>query len=322
MPIRGRRLPWLLLRMGLALWVASLLCFLLLHFAPGDPAALILGAASETPSEEKIADLRRLWGLDRPLPMQYLLWLLRALRLDFGRSFRTGEPVADMILDRLPATLELAGSAWLFLVILSLALGSAAVFPRTALWDRLARLLTVLATAIPNYALGLLLLYAFALSQGWFPVTGRGGLAALVLPTITLGLSAAASQGRILRALLLEVLGQDFVRFALAKGLCRKTIYLRHVLRGALPRMLALWGLSCGRLLGGAVIVESVFAWPGLGKLGVEAVIARDIPVVQGVLLFTALVFVLVNSLVDWIHGRSSPRLSEADFGRGARDVL
>lgn len=312
----------LLLRAGLSMVAASLVAFFLLHLAPGEPAALILGALNETASEEQVAQLRRLWGLDRPLPMQYLAWLGRAVRFDFGRSLRTGEDVAAMILDRLPATLELAGSAFLFLVALSLAFGMAAAFPRNALWDRLGRVLAVLATALPNYGLGLLLLYAFALSWGLFPVFGRGGWNALVLPTVTLGLSAAAGQGRILRALLCEVLAQDFVRFARAKGLRRRTVLLRHVLRGALPRMLALWGLSFGRLLGGAVIVESVFAWPGLGKLAVEAVIARDIPVVQGVLLFMTLAFVLVNAGVDWLHGRLSPRIAGPEAAGGLRDAF
>lgn len=312
----------LLLRAGLSMGAASLVAFLLLHLAPGDPAALILGSLSDTASEEQAATLRRLWGLDRPLPVQYLAWLGRAVRLDLGRSLRTGEDVAAMILGRLPATLELAGAAFLFLVALGLAFGMAAAFPRSALWDRLGRVLAVLAVALPNYALGLVLIYAFALSWGLFPVFGRGGVESLVLPTVTLGLSAAAGQGRILRALLLEVLAQDFVRFARAKGLRRRSVLVRHVLRAALPRMLALWGLSFGRLLGGAVIVESVFAWPGLGKLAVEAVIARDIPVVQGILLFMTLVFVLVNAGVDWLHGRLSPRVVASEAPKGPRDGL
>ncbi len=283
---------------------------------------MLLGSLSESPSEEKIEAQRRIWGLDRSLPEQYRAWLSRVLRLDLGRSYRTGEPVARMIFDRLPATLELAGTAFLFLVSLSLALGMAAALAGSPWWDRAGRILAVLACAVPHYALGLLLIYGLALSGGWFPVVGRGDPGALVLPTITLGLSAAAVQARILRALLLEVLAQDFVRFAFAKGLRRRTVYLRHVLSGALPRMLALWGLSGGRLLGGAVIVESVFAWPGLGKLGVEAVIARDIPVVQGVLLFMTSAFVGVNTAVDWLEGRLSPRVADAEVPGGGGDAF
>jgi peptide/nickel transport system permease protein len=299
----------LMIRLPLVLWVVTALVFGLIHLAPGDPAAIILSAQSETPSPQKVAELRERMGLNRSLPEQYIAWLGRTARLDLGRSFRSGEPVTSMIWARLPATVELALTTMVFMVFFSTLTGAAAALRQDGSLDRLGRMLTIVILSIPGYWLGLLLIYFFSLRLGLFPVFGREGAISMVLPTVTLGLSAAMSQGRILRASLLEIMSRDFILFARAKGIRNRTLFFRHILKSALPPVLTLWGTAFGRLLGGAVLVESVFAWPGLGRLTAEAVISRDIPVVQGTVLFMAFAFVLVNLAVDLLCEFANPRL-------------
>ncbi len=298
------------MRLVLVLWAVSLLTFALLSLTPGDPAEMLLSAQNETPSAVKIAELRERLGLDHPWPVRYVRWLTACLHGDLGFSFRTGEPVVDLVGRRLGATFVLAVSAICFIIFFSTITGLGGAWHPGGWLDRLGRAWAVLALSIPNYWLGLLLIYLFALRIPLLPVFGREGPTAVVLPTVALGLATAAAHGRILRASLLEVMTQDHVRFARAKGLGQTAIFFRHILPEALPSVVTLWGTTFGRLLGGAVLVESVFTWPGLGRLAVEAVLNRDIPVVQGAVLFFALAFVGTNFAVDLLYCLIDPKVA------------
>ncbi|MCF8033491.1 MAG: ABC transporter permease [Desulfarculaceae bacterium] len=309
----GGILAWLARRLAavlVVLWGTSLVAFSLQIISPGDPAELILRTRYETPAPEKVAQLRQRMGLDRPAIEQYLAWLGRVARLDLGRSYRTGEPVSREIAARLPATLELALAAFALVVGLSVLLGLAAAWRRTRWLDRLLQPVGLGLVSLPSYWLALLLIALFALDLGWLPVAGFGGPATLVLPALTLGLGVAAMQGRVLRVKVLEALGQDYLRFALAKGLGRGRIVLRHLLPNTLVPMITLWGMSLGSLLGGVVVVETIFAWPGLGRLLVEALLNRDLPLVQGVVLLMALLFIGSSLLADLLQRLLDPRLA------------
>ncbi|MFH1058490.1 MAG: ABC transporter permease [Pseudomonadota bacterium] len=298
---------------GLALVMlgVSVLTFALQLLAPGDPAEVLLRARSDNPAPERVAALRRELGLDQAWPRQYAAWLGRALRLDLGRSLRSGEPVAVEIAARLPATLELAGCAFVLVVLLSGLAGFSTALRPSAAGDRLPRWISLLLVSLPSYWLGLLLIYGLALGLGWLPAAGRDGWTSLVLPALTLALGVAAMQGRILRAGVLEALGQDCVRFAYAKGLGRRRVLTAHVLRGVWGPLLSLWGMTLGHLLGGAVVVETVFAWPGLGRLLVEAVLGRDLPLVQGLVLLMTVALVLASAAADLMAARLDPRHRE-----------
>lgn len=301
----GRRLAYL----SAVLLGVSLVAFSLFALAPGDPAEIILRDRHDAPTPGQTAALRQELGLNDPLALQYLRWLGRACTGDLGRSWRTGEPVSVEIAARLPATLELALAAFLLAAPLAVVSGVLGALFQNRLPDRLGRAWTILCMSLPNFWLGLLLIYFFALKLGLLPVMGRSGPASLVLPAMTLGLAAAAMQGRVLRANLIEIMGADYIRFAHAKGLGTWSVLGRHLLRNALPPVVAMWGVSLGGLLGGSVIVESIFSWPGLGKLTVDAVLARDIPVVQGSVLLMALLFAAANQLADLTHRMLDPRV-------------
>ncbi len=289
----------------------SLLSFGLSALAPGDPAEIILRMRHETPTLEQIAALRLEMGLDRPLPLRYVHWLSRAAAGDLGRSWQSGEPVSSELAGRLPATLELALASFCFIVVFSTAAGVLCGIGRNGFIDQAGRILSILAMSMPSYWLGFLLVYFFAMKLGWLPVMGRGGPEHLLLPAVTLGLAATAMQGRVLRASLIEVIGQDHVRFAVAKGLKRRSVLLRHVLRNAMGPVATLWGISLGNLLAGSAIVETVFSWPGLGRLIVNAILSRDIPLLQGVVLVAALAVAGANLAGDIVQKRLNPRLSE-----------
>ena len=298
-----------LIYLAAVLFGISVVTFGLIALAPGDPAETILRNRQEAPSAERIAQLRMELGLNDPVPMRYARWLGCAIQGDLGRSWQTGEPVARELLARLAATMELALATIVFVVLLSTGLGVLGAMFNGRLPDRLIRVLSIVGLSLPNFWLGLLLIMFLSLHLNLLPLMGRGGPAHLVMPVITLGLAVAVMQGRILRASLLEVLGQDYVRFAYAKGLNTWGVLRRHLLKNALPPVLTMWGISLGHLLGGAVIVETIFSWPGLGKLAVDAILARDIPLVQGAVLFMALVFVLANQITDLLQRYLDPRL-------------
>lgn len=299
------------LRLMLTLLGVSLLTFLLLEFVPGDAAELLL-SGQQNLSTEKIATLRQELGLDAPLPLRYLRWLGRAAVLDFGTSFRSGEPVRQELLRCLPITLTLACCTFCFAVSMAMVGGIVAALLQNRLPDKIHRLWTVLAVSVPDYWMGLMLLLIFALKLRWLPVAGGSGLKTYILPTLALGLSVSAAEGRVFRASIIAVMHQDWVLFARAKGLSRTQVFLGHVLRPALLPMLSVWGMLLGHLLGGAVVVESVFSLPGLGKLAADAVLQRDMPMVQGTVLLMTFFFVAASTVMESARAALLPFRSEA----------
>lgn len=287
----------------------SIVTFALINLAPGDPAEIILRSEGVEPTREAVDALREELGLNDPVYVQYLRWLWNLLHFDLGTSFRTGMPVAEEILSRFPATMELTFAALAFMVLLALPTGILAVLYRHTFIDHLSRFGALIGASMPNFWQGLMLIYFFAVVWDIFPVMGRGGPGHLVLPAITLGFSMAAVYTRVLRAGMLDVLGQEYIKVARAKGLKEKWVIGRHALKNALLPAVTLLGMSTGHLLGGTVIVETIFAWPGVGKFAVDAIFNRDYPVIQGYALFMALVFVLANLLVDIVYVFLDPRI-------------
>lgn len=272
----------------------------------GDPAATMLPGDA---SVDELVALRRQLGLDRPLWLQYLQFLGGALSGDFGTSFRHQQPALPLVLERLPATLELAGAALLLAVALALPLGILAAVYRGRVLDVAAMAFAVVGQATPYFWMGIMLILIVSVELGWLPTSGRGGLERLVLPAITLGTHFAASLARLTRTSMLEVFGQQFVTTARAKGLSEWSVVLGHTLKNAAVPVITLIGLQFGTLLGGAVVTETIFAWPGVGRLAVQSVFVRDYPVVQAGVFVLALTFVAINLLVDLLYGVLDPRI-------------
>ncbi len=287
-------------------WGVSTLVFLLIHLIPGDPVEVMLG---ETALAADKAALRKELRLDLPLPAQYLAFLRGLATLDLGRSLFTPRPVWEAVRAALPATAELAVAALAIALCIAVPLGTLAAVKRDTWADRGAMFLALLGVSVPTFVSAPLLVYAFAIVLGILPVSGREGLASLVLPAITLGVGMAAILSRMVRSSLLEVLRQDFITMALAKGLPRRRVVLKHALRPALIPVLTLVGLQLGGLLSGAIITETIFAWPGLGRLAFQAIQSRDYPLVQGCVLAIALTYVLVNLLTDLLYALADPRV-------------
>lgn len=299
-------------RLALTMLGVSVLTFGLTWLAPGDPAEILLRDRYEAPTAQKLAQVRAEMGLDDALALQYLRWLGRAARLDFGLSYVSGRPVSQELGPRALATAELALTAFGLVVALSLAGGLLGGLFHGRLIDRLGRLAAILAMSAPNYWLGMLLIWLFAVEAGWLPVMGRGGPEHLILPALTLALAVAAMQARVLRASVIETKSRDYVRLAMAKGLGRWQTFTRHVVKNSLLPALTMWGLCLGHLLGGSVIVESVFSWPGLGQLAAQAILARDMPVLQAAVMLMALFYVVANLGVDALYRLVDPRLRQA----------
>jgi ABC-type dipeptide/oligopeptide/nickel transport system permease component len=279
--------------------------FALLH-ASGDPATLLV---SQDATQADIAEIRRAYGLDQPLLVQYARFVSRAARGDLGYSYRQGLPVGELIVDRLQATCELALAGLAVAVLLGVTLGIVAAARHGSALDTAAMTLALLGTSVPSFWLGLLLIIVFGVQLGWLPVSGSGTLKHLLMPAFVLGGFYAAQISRLTRTSLLEVLAQDFVRTAWAKGLAMRAVLLKHVLRNAMLPVMTVLGMDFGRMLGGAVVVETIFAWPGMGRLAVQAVLGRDFPVVQGVAIMGAAIFMVVNLIIDMLYGWVDPRL-------------
>ena len=295
----------LALTLPVVLGVATLV-FALIHLIPGDPAQAMLG---ETASEQDVQALRERLGLDRPLFEQYGAFLAGIARGDLGTSLRTNEPVATAILDRLPATLELAAAAMVVSIGVAIPLGIIAAVRRGTFLDHLATTLALTGISIPNFWLGPLLAIVFAVELGWLPVAGRGTAAHLVLPAISLGAALAAILARMTRASLLEELREPYVQAARARGTSRARAVLRHAFRNSLIPVVTLVGLQFGGVLTGAVITETIFAWPGVGRLLIQSIGFRDYPLVQGCILFIAMTYVAMNLLTDLAYGVLDPRI-------------
>lgn len=298
------------------LFGVSLLVFAVMHLAPGDPAAIMLGAQA---TREDVERLHRELGLDRPLPVQYARWLGRVLQGDLGRSIPLGREVLPEVLTRFRATLVLTGGALLVALAIGVPAGIVSATRQYSWLDRLSMAVAVTGVSLPVFWTGIMLIIVFSLTLRWLPSAGMyspyggGDLADLlwhlVLPAVTLGTASAAALARMTRSSVLEIVRQDFVRSARAKGLAERAVIGRHVLKNAVNPVVTVLGIQVGTLLGGAILTETVFSWPGLGSMMVRAIQARDYPLVQGGVLLIAATFVAVNLLVDLLYAVFDPRI-------------
>jgi peptide/nickel transport system permease protein len=296
----------------------SLAVFMMLHFLPGDPVLMMLtehrGAAAPTHagsvSDEAYETMKRQLGLDQPLPVQFARFLGGVVRGDLGKSFRSGEQVSTLILNNLPHTIQLAATSLGLAVLIGMTLGIVAGMNRGGWLDGAAMTLAVTGVSMPSFWLGIVLLLIFSLHLGWLPAVGMAsGPQSLILPSIALGFSAAAIIARLVRSSLVDVLNRDYVRTARAKGLVERVVILRHALKNALIPVVTILGLQFGNLLGGAVVIETVFARPGVGQMAVRAIMEKDFPIVQGIVLVTAVAYVAANFLVDVSYAWLDPRV-------------
>lgn len=312
----------------------SFIVFFLMHLAPGDPVNLLLGDAA---TEAEIERTRREWGLDRPLVVQYWEFIRRAVRGDFGMSLRYGVPVSTLIFERLPATLELAFASLFVAIIISLPIGVYSAIKHNSFWDHSGMTLAMIGVSLPNFWLGIMLIFFLGGQLNLLPVAGRieygieikpitnlylvdslltGNLAGLwsalqhlLMPAVTLGTSLAAIVTRIARSSVLEVIGQDYITTARAKGLSEQAVIWKHTLRNAMITIITILGLQLGALLAGSVITETVFSWPGIGGLLIQAISTRDYKLVQGVIFFFAIMYFIVNLIVDLLYMWVDPRI-------------
>ena len=284
----------------------SLLVFMILHLT-GDPALVILPPYARP---EEVAAFREKMGFNDPLLVQYGRFLARAIRGDFGMSFHQGQPALALVLDRMPATVELGVAAMAFALALAVPAGILAALRKDKLADLVGMSIALLGQSMPAFWLGLMLVMLISVKLDLLPVSGRGGLAHLVLPAITLGSFTAARVARLTRSEMLEVLGQDFVRTARAKGLRERAVVGKHAFKNSLVPVLTIVALEFGTVLGGAVITETIFAWPGVGRLMVDSIFERDFPVVQAGVFVIAVIFVLLNLVVDVAYAWLDPRIA------------
>lgn len=292
-----------------ALLGVTLLVFIMMRFIPGDPARAIVG---ELASPELVEYTRKKFGLDRPLHIQYGIFMSRLLRADFGTSIRSRRPVITELWDRLANTAELAIASLIVASLIGLTAGIVSATKRYSIFDSISMIAALLGVSVPVFWQGLMLMLVFSVILGWLPAGGRGTVFHLILPTITLGTSLAAVTARLTRSSMLDVLQQDFITTARSKGLIEKVVIYKHAVRNALIPVVTIIGLQFGSLLGGTVITETVFAWPGIGRLMVEAIGGRDHPVVQGGVLVFAIIFLVINLFVDLLYTLIDPRIRYA----------
>lgn len=281
--------------------------FLLLYVAPGDPVQAMVGERADAAT---MARLRQELRLDDPLPTQFARYVGRVAQGDLGKSYITGRPITQDLIERFPATLRLAGAAMIFAAIVGIAIGVYGAWRPGSWGDRASALLAYAGVSFPVYWVGLLLILIFAVMFRWFPPSGYGGLAFLVLPAVTLGMRSVAFLSRMTRAAMQEVLNSDFVRTARAKGLRERPVVLSHALRNALLPIVTVLGLDFGSYLTGSILTETIFSWPGVGRYVLTAIEKRDLPAVQGSILFLSFVFVMVNLLTDLVYAKVDPRVA------------
>ena len=284
----------------------SVLVFVILRVIPGDPAKMLL---PEGAPQAAVEELNRHLGLREPLWVQYGIFLRSVVRGDFGQSFQYRAPALDVVVERLPATVQLTLAAMLLTVLFGVSIGVLTAVRQGTGYDYAGTVLAVLGQSLPNFWLGIMLILLFGVTLRWLPTSGFQGWRSLVLPSLTLAAFPTALLARLTRSSVLEILGQDYIRTGRAKGLTERVVVLRHALRNATIPLLTVIGLQIGTLLGGAVITESIFAWPGMGKLVVDAIFFRDFPVVQTILILSATIFVVINLLVDVLYTTLDPRI-------------
>ena len=284
----------------------SLIVFTLMQLSPGDPAMIILGAQA---APEDIAILRESMGLNDPLIVQFFRFLFGMFTLDFGTSYKDGMPVLTKLLEALPYTAQLTFSAVLLALIVGIPAGIISATKQYSAFARVATVAALIGFSTPNFWLSIMLILVFSVNLQWLPVSGTGSILHLVLPSIALGLQSAAVFTRMTRSSMLEVLNMDYIRTARAKGLSERVVILKHALKNALIPVITVVGLQIGLLFGGAILTETVFAWPGVGRLMIDSIRAKDTPVVQGGVIFTASIFVFINLLVDILYAYVDPRV-------------
>ena len=289
------------------LWVVTIAVSLLIHLVPGDPVR-IMYAQSQSTTEEQIEAKRSELGLDRPIHEQYFNYLGNLLHGDFGKTIRGEQPVLTLLLLRLPNTIMLTVAALIVAIVVGGSLGFFSAYYRGSWFDTLSMGVAIAGIAMPSFWLGLLLMFFFSVRLGWFPVGGTG-LASLVLPAITLGLVSAAVLARLTRSSMLDVLSQDYMRTARAKGLAERIVLVRHAVKNSLIPIITMLGLQVAYMLGGAVVVENVFAWNGVGRLAVQAILQRDFPLIQGFVLMFAIIVIGVSLAVDVLYAFVDPRI-------------
>jgi len=280
--------------------------FLLIHIVPGDPIEVMLGETAQAADREA---LKQALGLDLPLWQQWINYINQLAHFDLGRSLHSKQAVMSILLERIPPTLLLAFTSMLTAILIALPLGVVAAIRKGTAWDVSAMTFSMLGVSIPNFWMGPLLILFFSLWLGWFPVSGNEGVTSLVLPTITLGTALAALLSRMIRASLLEVLNEDYIRAAQARGLSNQHIIFKHALRNAALPILTVLGMQLGALLAGAVITETIFSWPGIGQLTIDAIQKRDYPVIQACVLLISLSYVFINLLTDLAYAFFDPRV-------------
>jgi len=302
--VTGRLLGLLPVLLGV-----TVLVFVMLRIAPGDPLIALLGEESQGISRQALEEMRQQYGLDANPVSQYFTFLGGVVQGDLGTSVRTKQPVVREIASRLPATLLLAGAGITISLVLGLTLGILAAVYRRTVVDYLAIVVALAGVSVPVFWSGLILMLVFALQLGWLPASGYGTWRHLVLPATAIGFASSAIVARVTRSSMIEVLRADYVRTARAKGVGERRVNLRHALRNAMLPIITVIGLQFGGLLGGSVLTETVFAWPGIGRLVVDSIRAQDAPLVQGTVLFIAVVFIVINLLVDLSYALLNPRI-------------
>ena len=289
-----------------ALWLILTVVFLLIHIVPGDPVLQMLGQDARA---EDLAQLRHTLGLDQPLGVQYLRYLKGLARGDWGQSMRFAAPVRPIVLARFPATLELSLAALAVCIAIAIPAGVFSARRRGSGADHATSFFTLLGLSVPNFALGPVLILVFSIEIGWLPVSGRGGIGHLILPAATLGAALAAILTRMVRGSMIEELSSDYVRTARAKGIAETAVLFRHAFPNALIPVITIVGLQFGSLLAGTIVTETIFSWPGIGRLAVQAISARDYPLLQGCILIIAVSYVAVNLLTDLVYAVVDPRV-------------
>jgi ABC-type dipeptide/oligopeptide/nickel transport system permease component len=303
----GRFIAWRLALLVPTLLGVLVVTFLLLYVAPGDPVQAMVGERSDSAT---IARLRKDLHLDDPLPVQFGKYVAGIAKGDLGHSYITRRPIVKDLAGRFPATLRLAGAAMLFATVTGIAVGIYGAYRPGSWLDRTAALGAYLGVSFPVYWVGLLLILVFAVQLRWLPPSGSRGLAYLILPALTLGMRSVAFLSRVTRAAMQEVLNGDFVRTARAKGLSERVVVLRHAFRNALIPVVTVIGLDFGNYLTGSILTETIFSWPGVGRYVLNAITKRDLPAIQGSILFLSVVFVLVNLITDLVYAKVDPRVA------------
>ncbi|MGM9957501.1 MAG: nickel ABC transporter permease [Peribacillus sp.] len=309
--IFGRRF----LEVTLFILAITFVSFLFVRLAPGDPVLTILQVDDVSITSDQVDELREEMGFNDPLLVQYGRWFMDFIRMDFGQSYITKQPVMTMIISGMPATLELSIGALLVMVSVALPLGSLAALYRESWIDQFSRTFSMVGAAIPSFWLGLLLIDLLAVRWGLFPTMGRDGIQSMVLPSVTLGLAISSAYVRLIRSSLIDSLSHEFIRAARSRGISETRIFFSHAFRYSLPPVITVFGVSLGSLIGGVVVIEVIFAYPGMGKMVVDSIRSRDYPVIQGYMVIMAILVFIVNSAVDVSYRYVNPelRLKEKD---------